>query len=128
MKEESNLKIILAKNIKNARKKLNITQIKLAEYTDLSEPYMNDIEGGKTWISEGTLIKISNVLHKEPWQLLVPYSAEDVLNDTSAEYKKESENDDIELISKIKKVKENLSKNVDTETEKLLLYLFTRKE
>lgn len=128
MKEESSLRETLAKNIKTARKTLNITQAKLAEYTDLSEPYMNDIERGKTWLSEATLLKISKVLHKEPWQLLVPYSAEDILNSPTTEYQKNEEKEDLELISKIQKIKNNINKYVDTETEKLLLYLFTRKE
>lgn len=128
MKEESSLRETLAKNIKTARKNLNITQAKLAEYTDLSEPYMNDIERGKTWLSEATLLKISKVLHKEPWQLLVPYSAEDILNSPTTEYQKNEEKEDLELISKIQKIKNNINKYVDTETEKLLLYLFTRKE
>ena len=41
---QDDVRKILAQNIKQRRKELGITQAKLAEIADLSEPYMNDIE------------------------------------------------------------------------------------
>lgn len=53
---------ILAQNIKNRRKELGISQMKLAELAGLSAPYMNDIERCQTWVSDKTLSKLSKAL------------------------------------------------------------------
>jgi len=53
---------ILAQNIKNRRKELGISQMKLAELAGLSAPYMNDIERCQTWVSDKTLAKLAKAL------------------------------------------------------------------
>ena len=62
---------VLAKNIKQHRKELGITQAKLAELADISEPYMNDIERCQTWISDKTLLKLARALNLELHELFI---------------------------------------------------------
>jgi transcriptional regulator with XRE-family HTH domain len=66
------LRSILARNIKTGRAELRLTQEKLAEYADISLPYMTDIERCRTWVSERTLTNIARALHREPYELLIP--------------------------------------------------------
>jgi transcriptional regulator with XRE-family HTH domain len=70
--ETRNLRLILAQNIKSAREALHITQAKLAEYADISLPYMTDIEHCKTWVSDKTLGNIARALNMEAHELLIP--------------------------------------------------------
>ena len=70
------LRKILSTNIKTRRKLLALTQEKLAEATDLSPQTINDIEGCRTWVSDKTLIKLSEVLHTSPAELLFKPSSE----------------------------------------------------
>ena len=72
MAESPDLRTILAKNIKNARGTLHITQEKLAEYADLSLSSIIDIERRRTWVSDKTLRNIARALNMEAYQLLVP--------------------------------------------------------
>ncbi len=70
---QSELRGILSTNIKFYRKKLFYTQEKLAEKTGLSAQTINDIEGGRTWVSDKSLIKISEALNISPADLLIEY-------------------------------------------------------
>jgi transcriptional regulator with XRE-family HTH domain len=79
------LRGILSRNIRAARKALHITQEKLAEYADISLPYMTDIERCRTWVSDKTLINIAKALNIEVFQLLMPVEIQD-----SAEESEES--------------------------------------
>jgi transcriptional regulator with XRE-family HTH domain len=72
-----NLRRILSQNIRAARQALHITQAKLAEYADISLPYMTDIEHCKTWVSDKTLANIAQALHMEAHELLMPPQKED---------------------------------------------------
>lgn len=60
---QEDVRKILANNIRKRRKELGITQIKLAELADISEPYMNDIERCQTWVSDKTLAKLAWALN-----------------------------------------------------------------
>ena len=62
---------LLAQNIKNLRKELGITQAKLAELAEISEPYMNDIERCQTWVSDKTLSKLAWALNVQLHELFV---------------------------------------------------------
>ena len=66
------LRKILSANIKASRKKLGISQEKLAEMADLSVQMVNTIEGNQTWVSDKTLISLSNALGIEVFQLFIP--------------------------------------------------------
>jgi transcriptional regulator with XRE-family HTH domain len=63
---------LLSLNIKSYRRKLGITQEKLAELTGLSAQTIHDIEGRRTWISDSTLQKLSDVLKVDMYKLLYP--------------------------------------------------------
>ena len=69
--EPEKLREILSNNIKKERKKLGLTQEKLAEIAELSSQTINDIEGCRMWVSDKTMSKLANVLHVEAYQLLV---------------------------------------------------------
>ena len=62
----------MSANIKARRKKLGISQEKLAELADLSVQMVNTIEGNQTWVSDKTLISLSNALGIEVFQLFTP--------------------------------------------------------
>ena len=53
------------------RKRLSLTQEKLAEKSGLSAQTINDIEGCRTWVSDKSLVKISEVLYTTPSDLLL---------------------------------------------------------
>ena len=52
----------IGRRIRGARKRLNMTQEKLAELTGLSVPHLSNIENGKTKLSLPALVKIANAL------------------------------------------------------------------
>ena len=68
---QDDVRTILAQNIKKHRKVLGITQAKLAELAEISEPYMNDIERCQTWISDKTLAKLAFALNIEIHELFL---------------------------------------------------------
>lgn len=68
---QNDLRRILSSNIKFHRKQLFLTQEKLAERAGLSAQTINDIEGCRTWVSDKSLIKIAEVLHLAPAELLL---------------------------------------------------------
>ena len=70
--KSSNLRKILAVNIKKQREKLGITQENLAEKADISAAMMNDIEGCRTWISDKTLKNLSSALKIDTYRLFIP--------------------------------------------------------
>lgn len=59
-------------NIKRIRTSKNLSQEKLAELSDLSGPFISDIENGKKWGSFETLVSLANALNVEPYELLLP--------------------------------------------------------
>lgn len=65
----------LSSNIKSFRKRLFLTQEKLAERTGLSSQTINDIEGCRTWVSDNSLIRLAESLHTTPAVLLLPRQA-----------------------------------------------------
>ncbi|MDR1785811.1 MAG: helix-turn-helix transcriptional regulator [Spirochaetaceae bacterium] len=62
----------LSANIKAKRKKLGLTQEKLAELVDVSYQMIHDIEGCRTWVGEKTLLRLSEALEAEIYELLAP--------------------------------------------------------
>jgi transcriptional regulator with XRE-family HTH domain len=63
---------ILSGNVKTQRNKLQISQERLAEAAGLSVQTINDIEGGRKWVSAKTITKLSIALDVECFQLLIP--------------------------------------------------------
>lgn len=69
--KQNDVRQLLAQNIKKQRKELGITQAKLAELAEISEPYMNDIERCQTWISDKTLAKLAWALKMDIYELFI---------------------------------------------------------
>ncbi|MDR2419600.1 MAG: helix-turn-helix transcriptional regulator [Treponema sp.] len=63
---------VLAGNIKKYRKILGYSQEKLAEKARLSAQTLNDIEGGRRWVSAQTITKLAKALHIVEYQLFFP--------------------------------------------------------
>ena len=95
---------ILSKNLKEHRKKNGYSQEKFAEITGLSVQTINDIEGGRKWVSDKTITKLSDALHIECYQLLEP--------DYSGQTKKE-----VPSTKHILNLMKNLKRNVDSQIE-----------
>jgi len=69
---------ILSRNLKEQRKMSGYSQEKMAEISGLSIQTINDIEGGRKWISDKTITKLAAALNIECYQLLLPdFSAKD---------------------------------------------------
>ena len=62
---------LVARNVRAARTRLGISQMKLAEKMDLSTGYMNDVERARRWISAKTLARLAVALHIRPYQFFV---------------------------------------------------------
>jgi transcriptional regulator with XRE-family HTH domain len=62
----------LACNIKDRRKKLGMSQERLAELTDLSIQTIHFIEECRTWVSDKTLVRLADALGLEAFQLIIP--------------------------------------------------------
>ncbi|GHT58807.1 hypothetical protein FACS1894109_13630 [Spirochaetia bacterium] len=120
MKESLDLRKILSVNIRTARETLHITQARLAEYADISLPYMANIEYCKTWVSDKTLMRIAKALNMEAYELLRPFGGEsnakdaekgtnlhqiaELVNDKKKALKKAAEESLDDLISQIIKL------------------------
>ena len=70
--KKPNLRYILAKNLKEHRKTLGLSQEKLAEMAGVSWQTINSIECHRTWVSEVTLESLADALKIETFQLLLP--------------------------------------------------------
>lgn len=105
------LRTILAQNIKNARKNLHITQLKLAECAEISLPYLADIERRRTWVSDKTLQNLAKALNVEPWELLFSASENQKETPRRQNTKKESRKRMAELITKKKEILRHTAEN-----------------
>jgi transcriptional regulator with XRE-family HTH domain len=92
--------MLLAANIKAGRRKLGLSQEKLAELAGLSTQTISDIEGCRTWVSDKTLLKLSEVLNVEIFQLLVPADEDE---------KKAA----LYLPQRIRKLRQNIKDDID---------------
>jgi transcriptional regulator with XRE-family HTH domain len=61
------LKQIFIQNLKDFRKKEGISQMKLAEYCNISLGYIGEIESGRKFPSTDMIEKIASVLRIEPY-------------------------------------------------------------
>ncbi|MEE1213253.1 MAG: helix-turn-helix transcriptional regulator [Treponema sp.] len=102
---QNELREILSFNIKQKRKLYSLTQEKLAELTGLSAQTINDIEGCRTWVSDKTLVKIAEILHSSPSELL--YQTD------------EEQKNKIDLIQLKNKLQEAVVKSISESFEKL---------
>ena len=80
IKDTDQLRKILSANIKAGRKKLGISQEKLAEMANISVQMVNSIEGHRVWVSDKTLNALSDALGIEVFRLLTPVVEDKKLN------------------------------------------------
>lgn len=96
---------LIGKRIKMARKRLHISQMQLAELSDLSNVYISNIENGKKMISLNSLIRIANVLQVSCDELLYGNQISDI-SDTHSEMMTFSTEERCMLIEILEKAKE----------------------
>lgn len=70
----NNIRKVLGDNVKYYRYKVDYTQEKLAEKSDISPRYISDIENAKGNISLDTLEILGQCLKVEPYILLKPHN------------------------------------------------------
>jgi transcriptional regulator with XRE-family HTH domain len=70
--KKTDLKRVLASNLKEQRKLLGLSQEKLAEIANISWQTVNSIECHRTWVSDKTLESLADALKIESFQLLLP--------------------------------------------------------
>jgi DNA-binding XRE family transcriptional regulator len=83
--KESNLRQILAANVKEQRRILGVSQEKLAEMAGLSWQTINSIECQRVWVSDKTLKILAVVFEIETFQLLMPPETRVALSHNSSE-------------------------------------------
>jgi len=69
------VRMILASNLKEYRKKIGISQEKLAEDAEMSTMMVKDIEACRTWVSDKTLESLAAALKTDIYRLLMPDTA-----------------------------------------------------
>jgi len=99
------VRALLAANIKAGRRDTGLSQEKLAELAGLSTQTISDIEGCRTWVSDKTLLKLSEVFNIEIFQLLTP---------TDEDEKKVK----LFLPQRIRKLRQNLKADIDDRLDK----------
>jgi transcriptional regulator with XRE-family HTH domain len=104
------LRKVLSANIKDRRRKLGISQEKLAEIAGLSVQMVNSIEGHRAWLSDKTLIALSKALGIEVFQLFIP----------SIEVRKQDRSQLLSywLIQLQQNIKEDINVDIDTHFER----------
>lgn len=66
------LQQIFSNNLKNARKRASLSQMRLAEEANLSVSYICDLESGRRWGTPETFSKLAKALKINPYELLLP--------------------------------------------------------
>lgn len=62
--------IILGENVKNFRTRLGWSQTQLAKFLSVTVPTISKIEAGKSWLTEETLINLSETFHIPVYRFL----------------------------------------------------------
>ena len=70
--EDSDLRAVLAANIKKYRNRRGWSQLVLAEKINISANYLSAVETGKGWVTSLTLVKLAKVLDIEVFELFLP--------------------------------------------------------
>jgi len=108
-----NIREILAKNLRENRQRLNISQPKLAELANLSTHYVASIETSRKFPTPDVLERLAEALGIESHELFsVSYSA-----------KKELENLRNDIIGEVKALNETLANDI-TEEIKSIKHIF----
>ena len=102
------IRSVLAKNIKMFRGRRNWSQANLAEKSGLSVVYISDIERGNKWPYLDSLIKLANALEIEIYELLKPEKT--LLSGDSSIFRKYSAEVNAILDKSIETMEENISR------------------
>jgi len=88
---ETDLRLILSKNIKSYRSQRSLSQSELAEKADISIPFLSNIERAKKWPHPETLVKLADALDVEVHMLFQKKKPPQPVNvrNTLAKYKKD---------------------------------------
>ena len=76
----TNIKLLLGRRIKEYRKKLNLTQAKLAELVNVDNKHISCIESGKNFPSADLIDRLATALKIEPKDLFEYYHLQDSKN------------------------------------------------
>ena len=69
---ETEIRELFAYNLKRIRKLKNISQLQLADATDMHFTFINAIENGKKWVSPDSIAKFTQALDIEAYQFFLP--------------------------------------------------------
>ncbi len=73
---ETNIRVLIGKNLKRLRLEAGLSKSALAEKSDITYTFINDVEKGKKWISCKTLARLCGILEADPIQFFFPLSEE----------------------------------------------------
>jgi transcriptional regulator with XRE-family HTH domain len=109
--EKTEIRSILAKNLKFYRHKHGWSQAELAEKAKITPNFLSDIETCKKWPYPETLQNISDALHIDVFKLFVPNtpmeaSATDILNQYTEDISLLVVKSQTELLKSINKIRE----------------------
>lgn len=66
------LRKVIGANIRARRAELKMTQEVLAHAAGIAQPHLSNIERGQCWVSEDSLVRISEALRTQPHLLFDP--------------------------------------------------------
>lgn len=81
----SELQKIFSANLKAARVRAGLSQMKLAEKANLSVGYIFDLESGRRWGTLETFCKLAAALDIHAYELLLPFSYAKSLEENDAQ-------------------------------------------
>ena len=101
----------LMANMKKIRREAGLSQMKLAELSDLSTSFIAEIEGGKKFPSSASIEKIAKALSLRPYQLFLD----------------EEDRREVDVVGRIAKLtrelKTSVSANIEETTRKIIAEL-----
>ena len=66
-----NIQLLFGKNLKRLRTNANLSQMDLADATNLAHNFINDIKKGRKWVSAKTIEKFAKALRAKPFQFFI---------------------------------------------------------
>jgi transcriptional regulator with XRE-family HTH domain len=83
---EQEIRETLGASIRKHRKRLSLSQERMAEKLDIATNFLSDIENGRKWLSAGTLAKLTEVLNVDANELFsrehkLPLEVSDILRE-----------------------------------------------
>lgn len=65
-------RLVFARNFKKARKEAGLTQEAIRERTGLAQPFISEVENGRSTINLDNMAQLAAAVGKPLWKLLVP--------------------------------------------------------